>query len=207
MTKGNNDPNVVYMNLNVQTGIICLHQTAAMWWARQKGANKRPRKEKLLEHDTRVEYAAYAIVNIMKPVSGMDMGAMNPFLSFCVYFSARVFANNIRNGNKDVGIHHSLETLMSVMKSVSTNNKMSLVLLAELERFKNSSPLPMNVHLSQIGGSTKFPFQQGTAVEVVEDIEEEDCNDTIFKSYCEGFPPVDDAYRLPDSIFFNGDDW
>ncbi|KAL7771984.1 hypothetical protein CFE70_001937 [Pyrenophora teres f. teres 0-1] len=125
---GLTDPNVVFANMCIHTSAICLHQAAIF------KADKHHLPASVgNESKIRCLTAAAEIASIMRMISHMDMGAMNPFISFCVYVAARVFAQYLKTRPNDQQIKSSLRFLLQAMQALRRKNPLTESFLAQLD--------------------------------------------------------------------------
>lgn len=112
----------------VHTSTICLHQ-AAIFKAEQ---NKMPASVSM-ESKMRCITAAGEIASIMRTISHMDLSAMNPFISFCLYVSARVFVQFLKSRPDDDKTVDSLRFLLSAMHALKRRNPLTESFLVQLD--------------------------------------------------------------------------
>ncbi|KAI0592559.1 Binuclear zinc transcription factor [Pyrenophora tritici-repentis] len=125
---GLTDPNVVFANMCIHTSAICLHQAAIF------KADKHHLPASVgNESKIRCLTAAAEIASIMRMISHMDLGAMNPFISFCVYVAARVFAQYLKTRPNDQQIKSSLRFLLQAMQALRRKNPLTESFLAQLD--------------------------------------------------------------------------
>lgn len=128
LPNGLNDPNVVFMNMNIHTSVICLHQ-AAIFKADKNCMPARISAESKLRCIT----AAAEIASIMRTVSHIDMASMNPFISFCLYVAARVFVQYLKSRPKDNQVRMSLHFLLTAMHALKRKNPLTGSFLVQLD--------------------------------------------------------------------------
>ncbi|KAG9186521.1 hypothetical protein G6011_09629 [Alternaria panax] len=122
------DPNVVFTNMCIHTSAICLHQAAIF-----KADKYRLPATVSNESKIRCVTAAAEIASIMRMVSHMDLGAMNPFISFCVYVAARVFVQYLKTRPKDEQMKSSLQFLLQAMEALRRKNPLTESFLLQLD--------------------------------------------------------------------------
>ncbi|KIX95392.1 uncharacterized protein Z520_08909 [Fonsecaea multimorphosa CBS 102226] len=125
---GLNDPNTVFLNMNIHTATICLHQAAIF-----KADKNRLPAQISAESKRRCIVAADQITNIMKMISHMDMSMMNPFLAFCLYVASRVFVQYLKSRREDAAVKSSLHFLLAAMQVLKTKNPLTESFLVQLD--------------------------------------------------------------------------
>ncbi|KAK6395382.1 hypothetical protein LTR65_000853 [Meristemomyces frigidus] len=125
---GLNDPNIVFMNMNIHTSTICLHQAAIF----KADKNRMPSRISA-ESKVRCITAAAEIASVMRQISHLDLSAMNPFISFCLYVAARVFVQYLKSRPKDAQVRASLQFLLSAMHAVKRKNPLTESFLVQLD--------------------------------------------------------------------------
>ncbi|KAF2030137.1 hypothetical protein EK21DRAFT_100705 [Setomelanomma holmii] len=125
---GLTDPNVVFANMCIHTSAICLHQAAIF-----KADKHRLPANVSNESKIRCVTAAAEIASIMRMISHMDLGAMNPFISFCVYVAARVFVQYLKTRPKDQQMNSSLQFLLQAMQALRRKNPLTESFLVQLD--------------------------------------------------------------------------
>ncbi|KAH7095771.1 binuclear zinc transcription factor [Paraphoma chrysanthemicola] len=122
------DPNAVFANMCIHTSAICLHQAAIF-----KADKHRLPVNVSNESKIRCVTAAAEIASIMRMISHMDLGAMNPFISFCVYVAARVFVQYLKTRPKDQQMNASLQFLLQAMQALRRKNPLTESFLVQLD--------------------------------------------------------------------------
>jgi hypothetical protein len=125
---GIGNPNIVFTNMSIHTSTICLHQ-AAIFKAEK---NKLPASVSA-ESKVRCITAANEIASIMRTISHMDLSSMNPFMSFCLYVSARVFVQYLKSRPDDSQTVDSLGFLISAMNALKRRNPLTESFLVQLD--------------------------------------------------------------------------
>jgi hypothetical protein len=125
---GLNNPNVVFLNMNIHTSTICLHQAAIF----KADKNRMPARLSA-ESKVRCITAAAEIASIMRTISHLDLAAMNPFISFCLYVAARVFVQYLKSRPKDNQVRTSLQFLLSAMHAIKRRNRLTESFLVQLD--------------------------------------------------------------------------
>ncbi|KAI9840058.1 MAG: hypothetical protein M1819_000251 [Sarea resinae] len=125
---GINDPNVIFLNMSIHTSTICLHQAAIF-----KADKNRLPSSISAESKIRCITAAAEIVSIMKMISHLDLSAMNPFISFCLYVAARVFVQYLKSRPGDDHVGSSLQFLLSAMHAIKRKNPLTTSFLAQID--------------------------------------------------------------------------
>ncbi|KAF2771761.1 hypothetical protein EJ03DRAFT_342143 [Teratosphaeria nubilosa] len=117
MPSGLNNANVVFMNMNVHTSTICLHQAAIF----KADKNRMPARISA-ESKARCTAAAAEIANIMRQISHLDMSAV-----------ARVFVQYMKSRPNDSQIKASLQFLLSAMHAIKRKNPLTESFLVQLD--------------------------------------------------------------------------
>lgn len=128
LPSGLNNPNTVFLNMNVHTSTICLHQAAIF----KADKNKMPARVSA-ESKVRCITAAAEIASIMRQVSHLDLSTMNPFISFCLYVAARVFVQYLKSRPKEAQVKASLQFLLSAMHALKRKNPLTESFLVQLD--------------------------------------------------------------------------
>ncbi|KAI2472189.1 hypothetical protein F4781DRAFT_428718 [Annulohypoxylon bovei var. microspora] len=122
------NPNIVFTNMNIHTSTICLHQAAIF----KADRNKLPPSVSA-ESKVRCITAANEIASIMRMVSHLDLCAMNPFISFCLYVAARVFVQYLKSRPEDSQTADSLRFLLAAMNALKRKNPLTESFLVQLD--------------------------------------------------------------------------
>ncbi|KAF2668054.1 hypothetical protein BT63DRAFT_426889 [Microthyrium microscopicum] len=122
------DPNVIFMNMMLHTSVICLHQAAIY-----KADRNRLPQNIISESRARCVTGASEITRIMKMMSHIDLGTLNPFLAFCLYVAARVFVQYLKWRPTDQSMIASLQFLGTAMHILKRKNPLTESFLAQLE--------------------------------------------------------------------------
>ncbi|KAL2883515.1 hypothetical protein SGCOL_001198 [Colletotrichum sp. CLE4] len=125
---GLGNPNIVFTNMSIHTSTICLHQAAIF----KADKNKLPASVSA-ESKVRCITAANEIASIMRMISHMDLSAMNPFISFCLYVAARVFVQYLKSRPDDSQTADSLRFLLSAMNALKRRNPLTESFLVQLD--------------------------------------------------------------------------
>ncbi|CAM1507286.1 Fc.00g069270.m01.CDS01 [Cosmosporella sp. VM-42] len=128
LPNGLQNPNIVFTNMSIHTSTICLHQ-AAIFKAEK---NKLPASVSA-ESKVRCITAANEIASIMRMISHMDLSTANPFISFCLYVSARVFVQYLKSRPDDSQTADSLRFLLSAMNALKRRNPLTESFLVQLD--------------------------------------------------------------------------
>ncbi|KAJ5679427.1 hypothetical protein N7462_007671 [Penicillium macrosclerotiorum] len=128
LPSGMDDVNVIFANMSIHTSTICLHQ-AAIFKAEK---NKMP-NQIIIESKRRCLVAANQISSIMKMVSHMDLSILNPFMSFCLYISARVFVQYLKSRPDDSTVYSSLQFVVSALNAMKSKNPLTESFLVQLD--------------------------------------------------------------------------
>lgn len=128
LPEGLQSPSVVYTNMCIHTSTICLHQAAIF-----KADKNRLPGAVGAESKVRCITAANEIASIMRMVSHMDLSAMNPFLSFCLYVSSRVFVQYLKSRPEDSQSADSLRFLLAAMNAFKRKNPLTESFLIQLD--------------------------------------------------------------------------
>ncbi|KAI1503217.1 fungal-specific transcription factor domain-containing protein [Biscogniauxia marginata] len=122
------NPNIVFTNMNIHTSTICLHQAAIF-----KADRNRLPPTVSAESKVRCITAANEIASIMRMVSHLDLSAMNPFMSFCLYVAARVFVQYLKSRPDDGQTADSLRFLLAAMNALKKKNPLTESFLVQLD--------------------------------------------------------------------------
>ncbi|OTB03071.1 hypothetical protein M426DRAFT_187096 [Hypoxylon sp. CI-4A] len=122
------NPNIVFTNMNIHTSTICLHQAAIF----KADRNKLPPSVSA-ESKVRCITAANEIASIMRMVSHLDLCAMNPFISFCLYVAARVFVQYLKSRPDDSQTADSLRFILAAMNALKRKNPLTESFLVQLD--------------------------------------------------------------------------
>lgn len=128
LPQGLANPNIVFMNMNIHTSTICLHQAAIY----KADKNKLPASISA-ESKVRCITAANEIASVMRMISHLDLSSMNPFISFCLYVSARVFVQYLKSRPDDSQTGDSLRFLLSAMNALKRKNPLTESFLVQLD--------------------------------------------------------------------------
>ncbi|KAI1811150.1 fungal-specific transcription factor [Poronia punctata] len=194
---GIHNPNVVFTNMNIHTSTICLHQAAIF-----KADKNRLPPTVSSESKVRCISAANEIASIMRMTSHIDLSAMNPFISFCLYVSARVFVQYLKSCPDDSQSVDSLRFLLNAMNALKKKNPLTESFLVQLDvdlealglripklrsAFPRSTDSPTpgqpcpNLHVGQEGNTDS---RYRTGLEIVPD-DDSGCN---YMTYEKGNP-------------------
>ncbi|KAL8727425.1 MAG: hypothetical protein Q9181_005724 [Wetmoreana brouardii] len=124
---GVRDPNIIFINMNIHTTIICLHQAAIY-----KLEQNKLQQSLIDQSSARCLLAATEIANIMRMISHLDCMGMNPFLAFSLYVAARVFIHVIKKCPGENELRTSLEFLILAMQQFKKINPLSDSFLIQL---------------------------------------------------------------------------
>ncbi|KAJ9639297.1 hypothetical protein H2204_003908 [Knufia peltigerae] len=141
---GINDPNTVFVNMNLHTATICLHQAAIF-----KADKNRLPAQISAESKRRCIVAADQITNVMKMISHLDMSLMNPFLAFCLYVASRVFVQYLKARRDDTAVKSSLHFLLAAMHVLKTKNPLTESFLVQLDVDLEGSGLDLPTNYSR----------------------------------------------------------
>ncbi|AEO54258.1 hypothetical protein MYCTH_2296636 [Thermothelomyces thermophilus ATCC 42464] len=128
LPNGLGNANVVFTNMCIHTSTICLHQAAIF-----KADKNRLPASVSSESKVRCLTAAKEIASIMRMISHLDLSAMNPFISFCLYVSARVFVQYLKSRPDDSQAADSLRFLLSAMNALKRRNPLTESFLVQLD--------------------------------------------------------------------------
>lgn len=125
---GLSNSNTIFLNMNLQAGIICLHQASIV-----KAEKLNLGESIIAQSSMRCLAAATEICLIMKMIAHMDITTVCPFLyvrntfafadcdklnvctPFCLYLSARIFAQVSKSDPEDDSAKSSLRFLLSAL--------------------------------------------------------------------------------------------
>lgn len=150
LPNGLTNPNIVFMNMCIHTSTICLHQAAIF-----KADKNRLPSSVSSESKVRCITSANEIASIMRMISHLDLSAvcipgrthggkrereetdlllqMNPFISFCLYVSARVFVQYLKSRPDDSQTADSLRFLLAAMNALKKRNPLTESFLVQLD--------------------------------------------------------------------------
>lgn len=128
LPSGLSNPNIVFTNMNIHTSTICLHQAAIY----KADKNHLPASISA-ESKVRCISAANEVASIMRMISHLDLSAMNPFISFCLYVAARVFVQYLKSRPEDSQTGDSLRFLLSAMNALKKKNPLTESFLVQLD--------------------------------------------------------------------------
>ncbi|KAK1828247.1 hypothetical protein QBC39DRAFT_157452 [Podospora conica] len=128
LPNGLGNPNIVFTNMCIHTSTICLHQAAIF-----KADKNRLPASVSAESKVRCITAANEIASIMRMISHLDLATMNPFISFCLYVSARVFVQYLKSRPDDSQTSDSLRFLLSAMNALRKRNPLTESFLVQLD--------------------------------------------------------------------------
>ncbi|KAJ5606171.1 hypothetical protein N7510_008952 [Penicillium lagena] len=128
LPSGMEDVNVIFANMSIHTSTICLHQ-AAIFKAEK---NKMP-NQIITESKRRCLVAANQISSTMKMISHMDLTNLNPFMSFCLYISARVFVQYLKSRPDDSTVQSSLQFVVGALNAMKSKNPLTESFLVQLD--------------------------------------------------------------------------
>ncbi|KAF1968588.1 hypothetical protein BU23DRAFT_602051 [Bimuria novae-zelandiae CBS 107.79] len=137
LPSGSTDPNTVFLHMCIHTSTICLHQAAIF-----KADKYRLPITVSYESKIRCVTAAAEIASIMRMVSHLDLSAMNPFISFCVYVAARVFVQYLKTRPTDQQMQASLQFLLAAMQALRRKNPLTESFLVQLDLDLESAGVP-----------------------------------------------------------------
>jgi hypothetical protein len=167
---GLNDPNTVFLNMNIHTATICLHQAAIF-----KADKNRLPAQISAESKRRCIVAADQITNIMKMISHIDMSQvsdshssfvwnvslttakMNPFIAFCLYVASRVFVQYLKSRKEDTAVKSSLHFLLAAMQVLKVKNPLTESFLVQLDVDLEGSGLELPTNYSKWKFGSKPP--------------------------------------------------
>ena len=140
---GVRSPNTVFLNMNIHTSTICLHQ-AAIFKAEK---NKMP--SVLIEQSyNRCLLAASEITSIMRLISHLDVSGYSPFMAFCLYIAARVFVHFLKKSPDEQEVLASLRFLLNAMQALKRTQPIVESFLTQLN---------LDIHSSGLGAILKNP--------------------------------------------------
>ncbi|EJT68416.1 C6 transcription factor Prf [Gaeumannomyces tritici R3-111a-1] len=184
-------PNVVYTNMCIHTSTICLHQAAIF-----KADKNRLPPSVSAESKVRCIAAATEIARIMRMVSHMDLTAMNPFLSFCLYVSSRVFVQYLKSKPDDSQSADSLRFLLAAMNALKRRNPLTESFLVQLDVDLEALTTRMPklkgafVRNSDSPSSSGLPNQSGNVARGV--VCEEHDKGLLYRNECHFFRTAED---------------
>ncbi|KAK2755908.1 hypothetical protein FQN54_005704 [Arachnomyces sp. PD_36] len=187
---GVGDPNTVFLNMNIHTSAICLHQAAIF-----KADKHQLSRQIVTDSKRRCIVAANQITNAMKMISHSDLTAMNPFTAFCLYVAARVFIQYLKARPSDETVLSSLRFLLSAMNTIKAKNPLTESFLNQIEVDLEGAGLrgPGNAK-----DAIRFPYgHYGLQRGVLETPPDDDADDYQAQNKC-GYPmmPPSDPGQL-----------
>ena len=141
---GVKDANVVFLNMNLHTAKICLHQAAI------SKAEKHDLGAALIRHSSeQCVSAADETISIMRMISHIDLTnvsdglrsflllpakrlQMHPFMAFCLYVAARVYVQAFIRNPDDQVTGDALDSLLTAMHALKQKNPLTESFLAQL---------------------------------------------------------------------------
>ncbi|KAL9120152.1 MAG: hypothetical protein Q9187_003294 [Circinaria calcarea] len=124
---GVRDASIVFLNMNIHTSTICLHQAAIL------KAERHSSDPNLVRQSTdRCFLAAGEIVGIMRLTSHVNIGNMHPFISFCLYVAGRVYVRAYEKQSNDQVTYTNLEFLLNAMQAIRKRNPLTESFLVQL---------------------------------------------------------------------------
>ncbi|KAI5463029.1 fungal-specific transcription factor domain-containing protein [Mariannaea sp. PMI_226] len=166
LPQGLNNPNIVFTNMSIHTSTICLHQ-AAIFKAEK---NKLPASVSA-ESKVRCITAANEIASMMRMISHMDLSTVNPFISFCLYVSARVFVQYLKSRPDDSQTADSLRFLLSAMNALKRRNPLTESFLVQLDVDLEALALRIPKLKTAFPRSTQSPGPSGNSKPVCDNPE------------------------------------
>ncbi len=145
LPSGLNDPNTVFLNMCIHTSTICLHQAAIFKADKNRMSSRISAESKvrcitaaaeiasIMRQICHLDLSAVSFLGSTRQLMGADMFQMNPFISFCLYVSARVFVQYLKSRPKDTQIRASLQFLLSAMQAIKRRNPLTESFLVQLD--------------------------------------------------------------------------
>ncbi len=145
---GVRNANTVFLNMNIHTSTICLHQAAIF------KAEKNNMPNSLIEQsNNRCLLAASEITSVMRLISHLDVSGMNPFMAFCLYIAARVFVHTLKKSPEDQEIFASLRFLLNAMSALKRTQPITESFLIQLNLDIHGSGLGALLHNPELSPS------------------------------------------------------
>ncbi|KAH8799745.1 fungal-specific transcription factor domain-containing protein [Xylogone sp. PMI_703] len=141
LPQGIRDMNVVFVNMNIHTSTICLHQAAILT------AQKYSLDSKFIRQCQRRNLmAAEEVTNIMRLVSHMNPAIIPPWICFCLYVAVGVFLQDQITTHNRPQSSSNADFLLSAMKAMSKNHKIAQQFIIQLEFDLEASGIHLKNH-------------------------------------------------------------
>ncbi|KAL9043245.1 MAG: hypothetical protein Q9214_003564, partial [Letrouitia sp. 1 TL-2023] len=135
---GTSDPNVLFLNMNMHTTVICLHQAAAMQ-AEKSGLPATV----VMESEHRITTAAQQVANIMRLTqNSVHLVKLNMFTTWCLYCSARALVRTVKACRSNASILESLQLILSALTAFKISNPRTEVFINQINMELDGPDLP-----------------------------------------------------------------
>ncbi|RDW59491.1 hypothetical protein BP6252_12578 [Coleophoma cylindrospora] len=126
---GLQDMNVVFLNMNLHTSTICLHQAAIL--TAEKYALEPIVKQQSIMRCIR---ASEEIASIMRMICHLDTTKMNSWMGFCLYVAGGVFVHDIKLGQPSApNSATNLDFILAAMRQIGKRHTITDHFTAQLE--------------------------------------------------------------------------
>ncbi|RFU34969.1 hypothetical protein B7463_g1366, partial [Scytalidium lignicola] len=144
LPQGIRDMNVVFLNMNIHTSTICLHQAAVL------AAQKHNLDSKFIRQcQERNLMAAEEITNIMRLVTHLNAVEMPSWLGFCLYVASGVFIQDEVSTHSRPQSKSNVDFLLSAMKAMGKSHVIAQHFLAQLEFDLEASGIRLQTNLRE----------------------------------------------------------
>ncbi|KAF4625684.1 hypothetical protein G7Y89_g12482 [Cudoniella acicularis] len=140
---GSSNPNTIFLNMSLQSAVICLHQAAIF------KAEKLVNTSVIAESKERCLTAAAEITSIMKRIAHTDLSKLNVYTPFSLYLATRIFSQISKADPHDDNASSSTHFLLSALTAIKDSNPLveSYMIQLDLEGI-GLSALQANVRVS-----------------------------------------------------------
>ncbi|KAF8854633.1 hypothetical protein BDZ45DRAFT_656400 [Acephala macrosclerotiorum] len=147
---GSSNPNTIFLNMSLQSAVICLHQAAI--FKAEKGTDGGGTVVE--ESKERCLAAAMQVASIMKRVAHLDLSMLNVYTPFSLYVATRIFAKISKHSPHNEDIHSTHLFLLSALVAIRDTNPLaeSYLIQLDLEGF-GLSALQENTTFSNLAQS------------------------------------------------------
>ncbi|KAH8801521.1 fungal-specific transcription factor domain-containing protein [Xylogone sp. PMI_703] len=152
LPQGIRDLNVVFLNMNIHTSAICLHQAAVLAAQRY---NLDPKF--IRQCQERNLMAAEEVTNIMRLVTHVNSSNMPSWIGFCLYVAAGVFIQDAMTARSRPQSKSNVDFLLSAMKAMGKTHSITHHFLVQLEFDLDASGIQIENHTRKAGAPPKPP--------------------------------------------------
>ncbi|KUJ12841.1 uncharacterized protein LY89DRAFT_592586 [Mollisia scopiformis] len=134
LPSGSSNPNTIFLNMSLQSAVICLHQAAIFKAEKQMAGTAELVVE---ESKARCFAAAMQVSHVMKWVAHVDLATLNVYTPFSLYVATRIFAEIAKRNPYDDEAQSSMRFLLSALVAIKDSNPLaeSYLLQLDLEGF------------------------------------------------------------------------